>query len=69
MRIKRTKEQVPAPPGEISSADRAVLTSAYKAGLIAGWRRDRERGYQVTRAGRPDEYVEVAKLASYLEGL
>lgn len=68
---KRTKAVVPAPPGpvEISTSDRTVLTGAYKAGLITAWKREAERGYRLTFAGRPDEYVEVAKLTSYLAKL
>lgn len=70
MRAKRTKDApTPADPVEVSTSDRAVLTGAYKAGLIAAWKRDAERGYRLTFAGRPDEYVEVTKLASYLEKL
>src|SRR5262249_38764376 len=71
MTTKRTKSllPVPAPPEEVSSADLTALTNAYKAGLIVGWRRDTDRGYRVTRAGQPDEYVEISKLASYLEKL
>jgi len=46
-----------------------VLTDAYKAGLIVAWKRDAGRGYRLTFAGRPDEYVEVAKLTRYLEKL
>ncbi len=70
MRSKRTKD-VPlasAPLPEVSGSDRAVLTSAYKAGLIVAWKRDATRGYQVTLTGR-EEYVEVAKLTGYLEKL
>jgi hypothetical protein len=37
--------------------------------LIVAWRRDAERGYRLTFAGRPDEYVEVTKLTRYLEKL
>ncbi len=71
MRAKRTKEPSPASPAplECSSSDRAVLTGAYKAGLIVAWKRDAERGYRLTFAGGTDEYVEVAKLARYLEKL
>ncbi|HEV8438996.1 MAG TPA: hypothetical protein VGT40_12945 [Methylomirabilota bacterium] len=71
MATKRTKRElpVPAPPGQISSSDLAELTNAYRTGRIVGWRRDSERGYRVTRAGRPDDYVEVSKLSSYLQGL
>jgi len=54
---------------EMSGGDRDLLTSAYRTGLIAGWRQDRERGYCVALGNQPDEYVEVAKLSSYLEKL
>lgn len=69
MRLKRTKVRVPGPvePEEISTSDRAVLAGAYKAGLIMGWKRDAERGYRLTFAGREEAYVEVTKLASYIE--
>ena len=71
MRLKRKKDPVPGPlePVEISTSDRVVLTGAYKAGLIMGWKRDAERGYRLTFAGRQDEYVEVTKLTSYLARL
>ena len=71
MRPKRTKDVLPAIPHpvESSASDRAVLTVAYKAGLIVAWKRDAERGYRLTFAARPDEYVEVTKLARYLERL
>jgi hypothetical protein len=71
MRAKRTKDVVPAlpVPVECSTSDRAVLADAYKAGLIVAWKRDAERGYRLTFAGRADEYVEVAKLTRYLEKL
>lgn len=68
MRLKRTKDLPPGPPDpvEISTSDRAVLTGAYQAGLILAWKRDAQRGFRLTFAGRPDEYVEVSKLTSYL---
>jgi hypothetical protein len=71
LRAKRTKDKLPAAPPavECSTSDRAALIDAYKAGLIAAWKRDAERGYRLTFADRPDEYVEVAKLARYLEKL
>ena len=71
MRLKRTKKLIPAPPdpAEISTSDRAVLIGAYEAGLIMAWKRDAERGYRLTVTGRPDEYVAVPKLTSYLERL
>ena len=71
MRPKRTKDRLPGPPDtvEISPSDRAILTGAYQAGWIAAWKRDADRGYRLTFAGRPDEYVEVTKLTSYLARL
>lgn len=71
MRPKRTKDVLPGLPDpvECPTSDRAVLTDAYKAGLIGAWKRDAERGYRLTFAGRPDEYVEVTKLTRYLERL
>ena len=71
MKAKRTKDAVPTLPplAEILGSDRAALTDAYKSGLIVGWRRDTERGYRLTLGDRRDEYVEIAKLTSYLEKL
>ena len=46
-----------------------MLVAAYKSGLISGWKSDREHGYRLTLADARDEYVEVAKLTSYLEDL
>ena len=68
MKPKRTKAPLPGLPDlvEVSTSDRAVLTGAYQAGLILAWKRDAERGFRLTFAGRPDEYVEAAKLTSYL---
>ncbi|HWC03299.1 MAG TPA: hypothetical protein VHF87_11035 [Methylomirabilota bacterium] len=68
---KRTATPGPAPsdPVEVSTSDRDVLTGAYKAGLIVAWKRDAERGYRLSFAGRADEYVEVNKLTTYLERL
>jgi hypothetical protein len=57
------------PPVECATGDRVVLIDAYKAGVIVSWRRDAERGYRLSFANRPDEYVEVAKLSRYLEKL
>jgi len=54
---------------EISGRDRELLASAYKAGLIAGWKHDRERGYRVSLGNRRDEFVEVTNLSGYLEKL
>ena len=71
MRLKRTKDLLPGPPDpvEVSPSDRALLTGAYRAGLITTWKRDAERGYRLTFARRPDEYIEVTKLTSYLQKL
>ena len=71
MKPKRKKDQLPTPPppAEVSGSDRAALTNAYKTGAILAWKRDTERGYQLTLAGRPEEYVEVAKLTGYLAKL
>jgi hypothetical protein len=51
---------------EVSASDRDALIGAFKAGLITAWKLDAERGYRLTFAGARDEYVEVAKLSSYL---
>lgn len=71
VRPKRTKAVLPGPldPVECPPGDRAVLIGAYKAGLIVAWKRDADRGYRLTFAGRRDEYVEVTKLTRYLEKL
>ncbi len=71
MKPKRTKAATPPaqPLAEMSGSDRDVLTNAYKTGLIVGWSRDSERGYRLTRGDRRDEYVEIAKLTTYLDKL
>jgi hypothetical protein len=71
MRPKRAKNVPPAAlvPPVVSGDDRTVLTAAYKAGLILAWKRDTQRGYCLTLAGRPDEYVDVDQLTTYLERL
>jgi hypothetical protein len=71
MQTKRPKgtTAAPSPLPEMSSDERSLLTDAYKAGLISGWKIDRERGYRLTLASSHDEFVEVARLTSYLEGL
>lgn len=67
MRTKRTKD---APsPAVVSDSDRDLLARAYKNGLIAAWRRDPARGYQLTFGDREDEYVEIANLSRHLEKL
>ena len=53
----------------MSGGDRDLLTSAYKTGLITGWRQDRERGYCVVLGNQRDEFVEVADLSRYLAKL
>ncbi|HSE94992.1 MAG TPA: hypothetical protein VLD61_03825 [Methylomirabilota bacterium] len=72
MAIKRaSKRPLPSRPDavEVSTSDREALAKAYQAGLILSWKGDAERGFRLTLAGRPDEYVEVAKLTRYLAGL
>lgn len=71
MRATRAKKSAPATPAlpEVSGTDRAVLASAYQAGLILAWKRDVDRGYRLTLAGSKEEYIEVAKLTGYLEKL
>ena len=71
LRAKRKKDVAPALPDpvECSTTDRALLTNAYKAGLIVAWKRDPERGYRLTFGDRREEYVEVTKLPRYLEKL
>ena len=56
-------------PAEASAEDRTALTGAYKAGLILAWKLDTERGYRLTLAGRPEEYVQVSLLTQYLKAL
>ena len=71
MKTKRIKVKTPTPPtlAEISGNDRELLTSAYKTGLIVGWKQDSERGYRLTLGDRRDEYIEITKLSHYLEKL
>lgn len=68
MARKSTKVPVSRPqePLEVSPGDRDALIGAFKAGLIMAWKRDAERGYRLTFEGARDEYVEAAKLTSYL---
>jgi hypothetical protein len=68
---KPTKKvvQEPAAPVDMSASDRAALIAAYQAGIISAWKHDGERGYRLTVPGRADDYVEPAKLTSYLEKL
>ncbi len=70
MKTKRPKGMTAAPPlPEVSSDERSLLADAYKSGLISGWKMDPEHGYRLTLENHRDEYVEVAKLATYLAGL
>jgi hypothetical protein len=70
MRAKRTKAPAAAPPpGEVTASDRDILIGAYKSGLIKGWKRDNEQGYRLTLSDQRDNYVAVAELPRYLEGL
>ena len=69
MKAKRTKATTPTSSPEMSGGDRDLLTSAYRTGLIAGWRQDRERGYCVVLGNQRDEFVEVADLSRYLAKL
>ena len=71
MSSKRPKALgAPAPaPVDISSSDREALIAAFRAGLITAWKHDAERGYRVSIAGRPDDYVDVPRLTKYLERL
>ena len=70
MKPKRVKAEVAPPrPAEVSASDREVLTEAYRGGLIAAWKRDDERGYRLTLSNSREEYVDVAKLAGYLEAV
>jgi len=61
--------QEAAAPVDMSAADRAALIAAYQAGIISAWKHDGERGHRLTVPGRQDDYVEPAKLTSYLEKL
>jgi hypothetical protein len=67
--MKASRTKAPPPTEEISGSDRALLVSAYKAGLIAGWKHDRERGYCLSLGNHRDEYVEVTHLSGYLDKL
>ena len=73
MGTKRTKEAVVVPsapvPSEIAASDRDALIAAYQAGVITSWKRDAERGYRVSIAGRPDDHVDVSHLIKYLAKL
>jgi hypothetical protein len=70
MKTSRSKTAATPPPlREATSDERSLLAAAYKSGLIAGWKLDREHGYRLTLANSRDEYVEVASLPAYLEDL
>jgi hypothetical protein len=71
MKINRSRGTTATlPPLPVVSSDERIrLVAAYKSGLISGWAIDREHGYRLTLANHRDEYVEVAKLTAYLEGL
>ena len=71
MKITRSRGTTAAssPLPVVSSDERILLTAAYKSGLISGWAIDQEHGYRLTLADHRDEYVEVAKLTAYLDGL
>jgi integrase len=68
MKAKHAQRAVP-PLAEILAPDRNLLTQAYKAGLILGWKHDPERGVRVAVANRLDEYVELTYLSRYLAKL
>ena len=71
-KAKRPKKAVAAPvPAvlDVPASEREALISAYKAGRISAWKRDPERGYRLTIAGRQDDYVDATKLMKYLEKL
>lgn len=73
MKAKRTRAGTPPPPSppsaEVAPGDRDALAAAYRAGTITAWKRDPERGYRVSVAGRADDYVETGQLAQYLARL
>src|SRR5262245_14574991 len=66
-----SKEAIRSAPAfaEIAASDRDALVAAYQAGVITSWKRDIERGYRVSIAGRPDGYVDVSHLIKYLTTL
>ena len=70
MKPKRVKAVVAPPrPAEVTASDREALTEAYRSGLITAWKRDDERGYRLTLGNSREEYVDVAELTGYLEGV
>ena len=69
MKSKRPVTNPPPPLPEVSGIDRELLKTAYKAGLILGWKRDREHGYRLTLGDQRDDYVEDTRLSSYLDKL
>ena len=68
MKAKRVKD-APVVVPEVSGSDRDMLAAAYKSGLILGWKTDSERGYRLTLANHHDDYVEPARLTTYVEKL
>jgi hypothetical protein len=69
MRSKRAPASPASPLAEISAPDRDLLKDAYKAGLILGWKHDPAHGFRLALGDKRDEYVEHAKLSSYLATL
>jgi hypothetical protein len=66
---KRTKATTPAPSPEMSGVDRDLLTTAYRTGLITGWKQDSGQGYCLALGNRRDEFVVAADLSRYLAKL
>ena len=69
MKAKRVKGAPVVVIPEVSGSDRDVRAAAYKSGLIVGWKTDGERGYRLSLPNRHDDYVEPAKLTTYVERL
>ncbi len=67
--MKTKKAATPSPLPEISQNDKDLLANAYRSGLIASWKFDREHRYRLTLANQRDEYVKAAMLTAYLERL
>ncbi len=53
----------------MSRTHKDLLGHAYRAGLIAGWKKDGEHRYRLTLGNQRDEYVKAAMLTAYLERL
>jgi hypothetical protein len=66
-RVKDAPAAVVVPA--VSESDLSVLSTAYKSGLILGWKVDGERGYRLTLTNRHDDYVVPANLTTYVEKL